>query len=79
MYPATFRGLTMKIAPHTDIRKLGEVVCFLYDTHKSIYQQKTLAIAKKKDGVDDGTGRDILSVLSECNLPSDYGLLHTLG
>lgn len=79
MGPPTLRGFLAKIAPHRDIRKLREVVYFLYDTNKSIYQQKTRVIAQaEKNGRGQGTGRDILSVLSMVyllfyNMVSDTG------
>ena len=58
-----------KIAPHRDIRKLREVVYFLYGTHKSIYQQKARVIAQEeKNGRNQGTDQDIVSVLSEYGL-----------
>ena len=69
MGPPTLRGFLAKIAPHRDIRKLREIVYFLYETNKSIYQQKTRAIAQaEKNGRDQGTGRDVFSMLSKAYL-----------
>jgi hypothetical protein len=61
-----FRGFLAKIAPHPNIRKLREIIYFLYDTNKSIYQQRMHSITEAaKRGADEGIGRDIVSVLSE--------------
>jgi hypothetical protein len=64
--PAKFRGFLAKIAPHPNIRKLREIIYFLYNTNKSIYQERVHTIAQaENDGDCEGTGRDIISVLSE--------------
>jgi len=62
--PPTFRGFLAKIAPHPNIRKLREIIYFLYNTNKSIYQERvhTIALAEN-NGKCEGTGRDIISVL----------------
>jgi hypothetical protein len=66
--PPALRGFLAKIAPHRDIRKLREIVYFLYDTNKSIYQQKTRVIARAEKNGNQGTGRDIVSALSKYGL-----------
>jgi hypothetical protein len=67
MGPPTLRGFLAKIAPHRDIRKLREIVHFLYDTNKSLYQQRVDAVTQaEKNDTSQGPGRDIVSVLSEC-------------
>jgi hypothetical protein len=61
-----FRGFFAKIAPHPNIRKLREIIYFLYNTNKSIYQKRAHAITEAAENdVDEGTGQDIISVLSE--------------
>jgi hypothetical protein len=61
-----FRGFLAKIAPHPNIRKLREIIYFLYNSNKSIYEQRLRAITEAaKNGADEDTGRDIVSVLSE--------------
>jgi hypothetical protein len=65
--PWTLRGFLTKIAPYRDIRRLREIIYFLYDTNKSIYQQKAHAIVDaEQNGAGEGAGRDIASVLGEC-------------
>src|SRR6266853_6268737 len=67
--PPTLRGFLARIAPHPGIRKLREIVYLLYDTHKSMYQQKVHAIAKAENsGAREGTCRDMISALSECSV-----------
>jgi hypothetical protein len=67
MGPPTLRGFLAKIAPHRDIRKLRKIVYLLYDTNKSLYQQRVDAVTQaEKNGTGQGPGRDIVSVLSEC-------------
>jgi hypothetical protein len=64
--PPSFRGFLAKIAPHPNIRKLREIIYFLYNTNKSTYQERVRTIAQaENDGKYEGTGRDIISVLSE--------------
>jgi hypothetical protein len=61
-----FRGFLAKIAPHPNIRKLKEIIYFLYNSNKSIYEQRVRAITEAaKNGADEDTGRDMVSVLSE--------------
>lgn len=64
--PAKFRGFLAKIAPHPNIRKLREIIYFLYNTNKSIYQERVHTIAQAENNGDyESTGRDIISVLSK--------------
>lgn len=64
--PPSFRGFLAKIAPHPNIRKLREIIYFLYNTNKSIYQERVHTIAQAENNSKcEGTGRDIISVLSE--------------
>jgi hypothetical protein len=61
-----FRGFLAKIAPHPNIRKLREIIYFLYNTNKSIYQKRMHAITEAvENDADEGTDRDIISVLSK--------------
>lgn len=67
--PPKFRGFLAKITPHPNIRKLREIIYFLCDTNKAIYQQRVHTIAQaEKNGACEGTGKDIVSVLSEQSL-----------
>ncbi len=61
-----YRDFLAKIAPHPNIRKLREIAYFLYNTNKSIYHQRVHAITQtENNGTCEGTGQDIISVLSE--------------
>jgi len=68
--PRKFRAFLARIAPHPNIRKLREIIYFLYDTNKSIYRERVQEIAQADN---DDTGRDIVSVLSEHSLSLDCG------
>jgi hypothetical protein len=73
-----FRGLLARFAPHPNIRKLREIAYFLYDTNKSIYQQRVHTVTQaENNGACEGKGRDIISVLSESGLSQDRGLSQT--
>jgi hypothetical protein len=64
--PPKFRGFLAKIAPHPKIRKLREIVYLLYNTNKSMYQQRVHTVAQlENNDSSEGTARDILSALSE--------------
>ncbi|KAH9042654.1 cytochrome P450 [Lactarius pseudohatsudake] len=63
-----FRGFLAKIAPHPNIRKLREIIYILYDTNKSIYQQRVHDIVQaEKIGGAENTGKDMVSVLIQQN------------
>ncbi|KAH9975384.1 cytochrome P450 [Lactifluus volemus] len=67
-----FRGFLAKIAPHPNIRKLKEIIYLLYNSNKSIYEQRLRAITDTaKNGADKDTGRDIVSVLVKQNKSAD--------
>ncbi|KAI9465871.1 cytochrome P450 [Lactarius psammicola] len=62
-----FRGFLAKIAPHPNIRKLREIIYFLYDTNKSIYQKRVRDITQAEKIDAENTGGDIVSVLIRQN------------
>ncbi|KAH9067862.1 cytochrome P450 [Lactarius vividus] len=63
-----FRGFLAKIAPHPNIRKLREIIYILYNTNKSIYQQRVHDIVQaEKIGGAENTGKDMVSVLIQQN------------
>jgi len=66
--PRKFRAFLARIAPHPNIRKLREIIYFLYDTNKSIYRERVQEIAQADN---DDTGRDIVSVLIQQNKRAD--------
>lgn len=73
-----FRGFLAKFAPHPNIRKLREIAYFLYNTNKSIYQQRVHPVTQvENDGACEGKGRDIISALGELVLSQDRGLSQT--
>lgn len=59
-----FRGFLAKIAPHPNIRKLREIIYFLFNTNKSIYRQRVHDIMQAEKIGSENTDRDIVSVLS---------------
>ena len=69
----SFRGFLAKIAPHPNIRKLREIIYFLFNTNTSIYQQRVHDITQAEKIGSENTGRDIVSVLS-ANSSSFFGL-----
>jgi hypothetical protein len=73
-----FRGFLAKFAPHSNIRKLREIAYFLYNTNKSVYQQRVRAVTQADNhGACEGKDRDIISVLSESGLSHGRGLSQT--
>lgn len=82
------RGFLAGIAPHPNIRKLKEIIYFLYETNSSVYRNRLDDLSKGDDAAKTmiGNGKDIISILIKENaaLPqterlTDDEMISTIG
>lgn len=66
-----FWGFLAMIAPHPKIRKLREIIYFMHNTNKSIYQRRVHNITQAEKIGSENAGRDIISVLIRQNRGAD--------
>ena len=66
------RGFLAGTAPHPNIRKLKEIIYFLYETNSSVYRKRLDDLSKGDDAAKTmiGNGKDIITILSKLS----YGL-----
>jgi hypothetical protein len=59
-----FWGFLAIIAPHPKIRKLREIIYFMHNTNKSMYQRRVHNIMQAEKIGSENAGSDIMSILS---------------
>ncbi|THH17362.1 hypothetical protein EW146_g3432 [Bondarzewia mesenterica] len=59
------RGFLAGIAPHPNIRKLKQIIYFLYGTNSAVYQKRVEDLSKGHDATEAmvGMGKDVISIL----------------
>ncbi|KAI0260719.1 cytochrome P450 [Gloeopeniophorella convolvens] len=75
-----FRGFLAGVAPHANIRKLKEIIYLLYNTNRSIYQNRVRSITQAEQaGAEKNTGNDINRSAINMDKLSDDELISQMG